>query len=86
MGLDLLLNAALGFVLSNVAGSQPAGPWASGVSSLESAAPLLGELVRPLPRQAPPLQQASTLQEVVMDSRGNRYFCDVGYGLCERID
>ena len=26
------------------------------------------------------------VQEVVVDSRGNRYLCDLGYGLCERID
>lgn len=49
-------------------------------------APVLGELVRQLPRQSPVPQQVSALQEVVMDSRGNRYLCDVGYGLCERIN
>ena len=86
MGLDTLLNAALGVALSNVAGSQPASPWAAGASPLGSVAPVLGELVRQLPRQAPVPQQVSALQEVVMDSRGNRYLCDVGYGLCERID
>ena len=86
MGLDALLNAALGVALSNVAGSQPAAPWAAGASPLGSAAPLLGELVRQLPRQAPGPRQVSATQEVVMDSRGNRYLCDVGYGLCERID
>lgn len=86
MGLDALLNAALGVALSNVAGSQPAAPWAAGASPLGSVAPVLGELVRQLPRQSPVPQQVSALQEVVMDSRGNRYLCDVGYGLCERID
>ena len=87
MGLDALLNAALGVALSNVAGSQPAAPWAGGVSPLGSVAPVLGELVRQLPRQQSPVpQQVSALQEVVMDSRGNRYLCDVGYGLCERIN
>ena len=49
-------------------------------------APVLGELVRQLPRQTPAPQQVSALQEVVMDSRGNRYLCDVGCGLCERTD
>ena len=86
MGLDALLNAALGVALSNVAGSQPAAPWAAGASQLGSVAPVLGELVRQLPRQTPVPQQVSALQEVVQDSRGNRYLCDVGYGLCERID
>ena len=86
MGLDALLNAALGVALSNVAGTQPAAPWAAGASPLGSVAPVLGELVRQLPRQSPAPQQISALQEVVMDSRGNRYLCDVGYGLCKRID
>ena len=86
MGLDALLNAALGVALSNVAGPQPAAPWAAGASPLGSVAPVLGELVRQLPRQSPVPQQVSALQEGVMDSRGNRYLCDVGYGLCERID
>ena len=88
MGLDALLNAALGVALSNVAGSQPAAPWAGGASPLGSVAPVLGELVRQLPRQSPVPQQVSALQEVVMvmDSRGNRYLCDLGYGLCERIN
>ena len=86
MGLDALLNAALGVALSNVAGSQPAAPWAAGASSLGSVTPLLGELVRQLPQQVSVPQQVSALQEVVRDSRGNRYLCDVGYGLCERIN
>ena len=86
MGLDALLNVALGVALSNVAGSQPAVPWAAGSSPLGSVAPVLGELVRQLPRQAPVSQQVSALQEVVMDSRGNRYLCDVGYGFCERVN
>ena len=37
-------------------------------------------------RLFPVPQQVSALQEVVRDSRGNRYLCDVGYGLCERIN
>ena len=86
MGLDALLNVALGVALSNVAGSQPAVPWAAGAPPLGSVAPLLGELVRQLPRQATVPQQVSALQEVVMDSRGNRYLCDVGYGFCERVN
>ena len=86
MGLEALLNAALGVALSNVAGAQPASSWTAGASPLGSAAPVLGELVRQLPLQAPVPQQVSALQEVVRDSRGNRYLCDVGYGLCERID
>ena len=86
MGLDALLNAALGVALSNVAGSQPAAPWSAGAPPLGSVAPVLGELVRQLPRQAPVPQQVSALQEVVMDSRGNRYLCDVGYGFCERVN
>ena len=79
MGLDALLNAALGVALSNVAGSQPAAPWAAGASQLGSVAPVLGELVRQLPLQAPVPLQVSALQQVVRDSRGNRYLCDVGY-------
>jgi hypothetical protein len=47
---------------------------------------LLGELVRQLPLQGLGQQQVSAVQEVVVDSRGNRYLCDLGYGLCERID
>ena len=86
MGLDALLNAALGVALSNVAGSQPATPWAAGSSQLSSVAPVLGELVEQMPRQRPVPQQVSALQEVVRDSRGNRYLCDVGYGMCERIN
>ena len=86
MGLDALLNAALGVALSNVAGSQPAAPWAAGALPLDSAAPLLGELLWKLPQQVSGQQPVSALQEVVMDSRGNRYLCDVGYGLCERIN
>ena len=81
MGLDALLNAALGVALSNVAGSQPAihgqlvhPRWFSGACEQHHS---LGELVRQLPRQSPVPQQVSALQEVVMDSRGNRYLCDV---------
>ena len=85
MGLDALLNAALGVALSSVASPQPALPWAAGAPG-GSAAPLLGELVRQLPLQGLGQQQVSAVQEVVVDSRGNRYLCDLGYGLCERID